>query len=155
DLEAVALGAYAVDVDSLQHHAAEALEAACQVADPDAEDRAGVEAAGPRDQLSRRAPVDGAAARDPAGAEDEVGALLTGCDQSWYVLRVVREVAVDLDNELGAARERVVEAGDVRRPEPFLGGAVEHLDPRQRRRQPVRELPGAVRRVVVDHENAV
>ena len=74
----------------------------------------------PRPQLTVPPPV------DPARAEREVGACLAGRDQARHVLRVVREVAVDLEHELGAVREGAAEPGDVRRPEPLLlrrGGA--------------------------------
>jgi hypothetical protein len=52
----------------------------------------------------------------------------------------VGEVAVHLEDVAGARRERAREAGDVRLPEPRLGGAVEHLDARIGGREPVGDL---------------
>ena len=68
--------------------------------------------------------------------------------------RVVGEVAVHLEHELGALGERPVEPGDVGRPEPFLALAVEDGHPVQLLSEPVGEVAGAVRRAVVDHEDA-
>jgi hypothetical protein len=67
--------------------------------------------------------------------------------------RIVGEVAVDLAHDAGAARERVVESGDVGRPEAVLRGAVQHLDVRVGRGEPVRDRAGAVGRGVVDDEH--
>ncbi len=67
----------------------------------------------------------------------------------------MREIAVHLEHELRSVRESPAETGDVRGAEPLLGRAVEHADPRKLGRQPVREFPGAVRRPVVDHKDAV
>ena len=66
---------------------------------------------------------------DRLAAEHEVGALLCGRDQTRHVLRVVREVAVHLEHELGTVRERSSEPCDVRRPEPLLGLAMQNRDP--------------------------
>ena len=74
---------------------------------------------------AHEAPVRDRAARDVAGAEHEVGAVLGGRDQPRDVGRVVREVAVHLEHELGAVGERAAEAGDV-------GGAEALLAPRWR-----------------------
>ena len=65
------------------------------------------------------------------------------------------EVAVHLEHELGALRERPPEARDVRRADPLLRLAVEHGDPRELRGEPVGDLAGAVGRAVVDDEHAV
>ena len=68
-----------------------------------------------------------------ARAEHEVGAGLGRRDQARHVLRVVREVAVHLEHELGAVVERAPEAREVRGPESLLGRAVQHADPRHAR----------------------
>ena len=65
------------------------------------------------------------------------------------------EVAVHLEHELGAVGQSTPEPGDVRRPDPLLGCAVEHRDPRQLPGQSVGDLAGPVGRSVVDHEHAV
>ena len=83
----------------------------------------------PPSEMKRRtgAPVRDRPARDVAGAEHEVGAVLGGRDQRRHRGRVVREVAVHLEHELGAVGERAAEPGDVGRAEPLLRGAVEHV----------------------------
>ena len=89
-------------------------------------------------------PVLGAAARDVAGAEREIGAVLDRRDQPRHVGRVVREVAVHLQHELRAAREHVPEPVDVGASQSLLARPVEHLDPRQLGREPVGDLARAV-----------
>ncbi len=155
DLEAVALGADLVQVDPLQNVPSKALESACQVANPDAQERTCVEAARARDQDAADAPVDGAAALRPAGAEGQVGAGLARSDQAGHVLRIVGEVAVDLEHELGPRRQGPAEPRDVGGPKALLGGAMQHVDPGQLGRERIGDRAGAVGRVVVDHENAV
>ena len=67
----------------------------------------------------------------------------------------MREVGVHLHDVAGAAGEGVVEAGDVRGAEALLARAVEHLDVGgMRGGQPVRDGARAVRRRVVDHQDA-
>src|SRR5680860_1373479 len=66
DLEGVAARLDRVEVDRLQHLAAEALEAAGQVADADAEHEARVGAAAAADRPAQRAPVADPAAVDVA-----------------------------------------------------------------------------------------
>src|SRR5205085_116606 len=70
DLEGVAAGADGGQVDGLEHFAAEALEAAGEVADGQSEDGARVEAAALAQEPPAEAPVHGAAAFDVAAAED-------------------------------------------------------------------------------------
>ena len=82
------------------------------------EDGAGVQA--PAAETSRRRrPQFHAAAVDVAGAEDEVGSVRGG-QQARDVRRVVGEVAVHLEDELGSVGERPMEAGDVRGAEALL-----------------------------------
>ena len=66
----------------------------------------------------------------------------------------MREVAVDLEHELGALGKRAAEAGDVGRAETFLAIAVEHRDAGKPSGKLVGQLAGAVRGGVVDHEHA-
>jgi hypothetical protein len=67
----------------------------------------------------------------------------------------VREVRVHLEHEPRAAAQRVVEPGEVRRPEPLRRRAVQDLDLVELRRQPVGDLAGPVRRVVVHDQHAM
>ena len=66
----------------------------------------------------------------------------------------MREVAVHLEHQLGVAGQRPAEAGEVCRPEPFLHLAMEHADVIELGGEPIGELAGPVRRVVVDDEYA-
>ena len=65
------------------------------------------------------------------------------------------EVAIDLEHELRAGRERDPKTGDVRAAEPVLPFAVQHVHVGQLAREPIRDLPGAVRRGVIDDQHAV
>jgi hypothetical protein len=65
----------------------------------------------------------------------------------------VGEVGVHLQDEAGAARERLAEAGDVSRAEPFLARAVEDVDVLVPRRQSVGDRAGPVGRAVVDDQH--
>jgi hypothetical protein len=71
------------------------------------------------------------------------------------VTRIVREVGVHLDDALRARRERVPEARQVGLPEPALAGPVEHLDDAELRADALGDRAGAVRRGVVDDEDAM
>src|SRR5664279_5396183 len=64
------------EVDALEHLAPVALEAAGQIANPDAEQQPGVQGSAGRDEPPGPAPVHRAAALDVARAEREVGAGL-------------------------------------------------------------------------------
>ena len=72
DLEGVALGVDRVQVDRLEHRAAEALEAAGEVADGDAEQQPRIERAAGGDGAAHGAPVLDAAAGHVARAQHEV-----------------------------------------------------------------------------------
>src|SRR5205814_536668 len=67
-----------------------------------------------------------------------------GLDQARQVGRVVREVAVDLDDQLGVPVENAPEAGQVGGAETLLPLAVEHLDVVELGGQPVGQLAGSV-----------
>ena len=103
DLEAEAGRLEALADEALEQLAPEALEAAGEVPDRDAEDGAGVPGAAAAERSARRGPSRHAAAGDVAGAEHEVG-VRGGRDERRDVRRVVREVGVHLHDELGAAR---------------------------------------------------
>src|SRR5205823_3379940 len=75
DLERVAGDGDRVEVDPLQHRAAEDLEAAGEVVDPDAEDPTGVGAAAAADRPPQRAPLRHRTALDVARSEDQVAAF--------------------------------------------------------------------------------
>ncbi len=89
-----------------------------------------------------------------ARAEYEIR-VTRGRDQPWHVARVVGEVAVHLEDELGFAGEEMSEPCDVRRPDSFLLRSVQYGDPRELAREAIGDLPGSVRRAVVDHEDAI
>ena len=141
DLEAVAAGADGVEVERLQHAAAEALVAAGQVAVGQAQDGARIEAAAAADDLAQRAPVLDAAALHVARAEHHVGALLDEAEEVGQVGGVVREVGVHLEDEVGAVVEGLAEAGHVRLAQALLAGAMQHLDVGVLGRQPSASWP--------------
>ena len=154
DLECVALGLDRIQVDRLEHAAPIALEATREIPDPDAEQHTRVERAAPRDDAPAEAPVRRAAAWHVPRTEREVGSRLAGGEQARHVGRIVREVAVHLEDVLRALDKHVTEAREIRGPEALLLLAVEHRDEVELLREPVRDLAGAVGRVVVDHEHA-
>ena len=65
----------------------------------------------------------------------------------------MREVAVHFADVVVALVEGPAEAGQVRAPETFLGGAVQDVHPVVLGGQAVGDLAGAVGRAVVDHEH--
>ena len=121
--------------------------------DPDTEQQSCVERAAPRDDATAKTPVLGASARDVARAEREVRPRLARGDEARNVRGVVREVAVELEDQLRAVRKRAPESGDIRRPEALLTVAMEDGDEVELACQPVGDLAGPVGRVVVDHEH--
>ena len=79
-------------------------------------------------ELPRQRPVGGAAAGRVARAQREVGAGVDRRDQARDVARVVGEVGVHVQHEIGAAIECPLEAGDVGHTETLSLRAMEHLD---------------------------
>src|SRR4051812_42056931 len=128
DLEAIAVRMDRVQVESLEDGAPEALEAAGEVAHVEPENCARVPGAAAADESPQQSPVGHGAARDVAGAQHQVGAVLGRRDQPWQVGGVVREVRVHFEHQVGSACERVLEAGQVGAAEALLAGAVEHRD---------------------------
>ena len=141
DLEAVAVRAHGVEVDRLEHLAAEALEAAGEVVDVEAEHAARVVAAAAADEPPQQPPVLDAAAVDVARSERDVGAVLHRREQARQVGRVVREVGVHLEDVARAGRERAAEAGEVGGAEALAHAAVEDLDVVVLGRQAVGDAP--------------
>src|SRR5581483_12142963 len=113
DLEHVSAGGDRVEVDRLEHASTEALEAARRIADAHVQEEPGVEGSPARDHTPDQPPVAHAAAAHVAGPEDEVGAALRFLDQTWYVGGTVREVAVDLEHQLGPVGQCDAEACEV------------------------------------------
>src|SRR5438067_7435418 len=138
----------------LQHRAAEALEAAGEVADGQAEHAPRVPGATAAHEPADEAPVSDAAARDVARPEHEIG-VLGGGDQARQVSRAMREVRVHLEHELSTAVERSAEAGQVGGAKTLLARAVQNLEAMDLTREPIRDRARAVRRVVVDDEDPV
>ena len=65
----------------------------------------------------------------------------------------MREVAVHLEHELGAVRQRTPEPGEVRRPQPLLALTVQDVDVVELRSEAIGKVAGTVRRAVVDDEH--
>ncbi len=80
---------------------------------------------------------------------------MRGADQIGQIARIVREVGVHLDQQLGARRHRAFEARQIGLAETALAGSVEHLDRVQLRREGISDRAGPVRRVVVHDEHPV
>src|SRR4029078_1764050 len=95
-----------------------------QVADADTEQDAGIPRAAGRDEAPYRAPVAHRPAPDVPRPERQVGAALDRGDQPRDVGGVVREVAVHLEDQLGAVGKRAPETGEARRTEPLLALAL-------------------------------
>src|SRR5262249_23220803 len=74
-------------------------------------------------------------------------------DQARDVGRVVREVAVHLEDEVGSVRERPLKARKVRRPESLLALTVEDRDEVELGGEPVCDFTRAVGGIVVDDEH--
>ena len=127
DLECVSARAHAVEVDRLEHLAAEALEAAGEVANLQAEHPARVHRAPLADLAPHEPPVADSSSRHVAGAEREVRSARDRCEQPLEIGGVVREVAVHLEGVSGAGLQRVGEAGEVGGADAALGLAVEHV----------------------------
>jgi hypothetical protein len=78
-----------------------------------------------------------------------------GSDEARQVGRVVGTVCIHLADEIWRLRQNVAHAGDVGTAEAVFGRAVQDIDATRRRApQVVGHLTGAVRRPVVDDEDA-
>ena len=149
DLERVAVRHDAVERQAGDRLAAPAAEAGGAVAHLHPGDRPHVPVGeGAEDQPAQR-PVHHADALQVARADDDVVAPRGG-DQLRHVARVVRQVGVHLQDELGVGGQRRPHAVEIRPPQPPLAGAVEHRQPARRsaRRagRPGRRCRRAIRR---------
>ena len=104
------------------------------------------------DEAAEQPPVPGAPARDIPRAEHEV-CVVSGLRQARHVARIVGKVAVHLEDPLRAHLQRAVEPGEVGGAEALLPLPVQHVDALVGAGEAVRDLPGPVRRVVVDNEH--
>ncbi|EAU64893.1 hypothetical protein STIAU_5457 [Stigmatella aurantiaca DW4/3-1] len=153
DLERVAGALHLAELDGLQHPAVKALEAARQIVGVHPENGARVERAAAADELPANAPVHRAPPRDVARAQHQVCSPLGRIENRREVPRIVAEVRVHLD-DVGVARiERPAEGGQIGAAKPLLLLPVKHPDARLLGRQRVGDLPGAIRRVVIDDED--
>ena len=122
--------------------APEALEAARQVAHRDAEEERAYSEPPRRDEPPAPGPSRDPPPGDVARAEHEVG-VVRGRDQPRHVVRVVREVAVHLEHELGA--ERRAPAGSRRgtraRAPPCPAGAARRRSRARRSRSASSPVP--------------
>src|SRR3954470_12363191 len=126
DLESVAVRVRVSVVDALERAALEALEAARQIADGDAQDQSRVEAAAAAEGAPVERPVLDAAAVDVSRADHEVG-VVSRADEARKVGGIVREVRVHLEQQLGPAGEGALEARQVRPTQALLRRPVHHL----------------------------
>src|SRR5439155_4419436 len=101
DLECVSARAHAVEVDRLEHLAAEALEAAGEVANLQAEHPARVHRAPLADLAPREPPFADASSWNVTGAEREVRSSRDRSEQALEIGGVVREVTGHLEGVSG------------------------------------------------------
>ena len=153
DLERVAQRGDRVEVDRLEHLAPDRLEAAGQVADLDPKDPAGIGAAAAADRPAHRPPVRDAAAVHVARADHEVGCpppprATAGCRPG----RVrSRRPSGPRARHRARARARSRPRRRARAPPSRPGAAPPGRGSAAASRSAI--SPGAVGRVVVDHED--
>ena len=129
------------------------LEAAGEVVRAEAQHRAREQRATARDEAPAETPVDDPAAARVAGTDDQVGrALDDRGDECGQEGRIVAEVGVHLDDDLGAALERDREPVEVGAAEALLGSPMADQDPLVGRGQLIGDPTGPIGRRVVDHE---
>src|SRR5713101_975300 len=155
DLERVSLRK-----DVVQPHVSEqvpgiAPESGRAVAGPQAEERAAVEVGAPGQQPAVVRPTFDRAARYVARADRQSAGAPRSFHDAIEVAREMRAVRVHLDEELRAIGEPNAECIFVRTAETKLARTVQDSHPFIRGRQPIRELPGAVGRGVVDDQDVV
>lgn len=152
DLEGVAFGSDVIKIDGFEDFAAEALETACEIADREAEDGAGVEATATAEDLAAYRPIACAAAVDVAGTEDEISVLKSG-KETGEIVWIVGEVAIHLLEDQVVAIESVAKAVEVSGAKAEFSGASENEDAIIVLSTLFGEIACAVGRVVVDDED--
>ena len=154
DLEAVALGPDAVEVEPAQDLGRVGPVPRRRVGHAEAEHRRRVAVAAAREEVAVPGPVRDGAALDVARADRHVEALVERRHQRGQRGGVVREVGVDLDAGVVAALEAPGEAGAVGAAEPGLGGARQQVHVGQLGGDALHDVGRAVGTAVVDHQHA-
>ncbi len=152
DLEAVALGVHASQVEAAQGVRPEDAVPRGDVSDirPQRPARVGVTRS--RDGLPQPGPVADLPAGNPPGPDHEVCVLGEG-EHRGQLGRIVRAVRIQFDDPFVAPLERDREAGQVRASEALLARAVQHADARIVGCEALCEFAGAIWAVVVhDHQ---
>src|SRR5262249_44557120 len=126
DLEPVPGGADMLEWDSAERAGREALEAARQIAGAASQREPGVDRSPPADCPAPPGPVDHPPPAHIPRADDQVRARGLP-HQPVKIARVMREVAVHLYDRADAMLLRPGEARPVRRADPILLPAVEHM----------------------------
>ena len=155
-MEAVALEANLVKLDSLKHSAAVTLEAGRRVMHLEARDEPHVLRREIAHQHAPYGPVDNVHPTDVARAYGEVVALVVaGGVKARQVVRVVAEVGVHLEYVFILVLQRPLEARDVSRAKPQLARALddEQAVAKLAVNQAMHDGGGAVGRAVVNHED--
>src|SRR5699024_6930471 len=104
------------------------------------------------EELAVGRPVHGLAALNVAGTQDELRAIVDLVQQQVELLRGVGAVGVHLAENLITVLDAPLETGQVGPTEAALTFAVQHVDAGVVFGHLIRQLPGTVRRVVVDNE---
>src|SRR5699024_8338741 len=111
-----------------------------------------VDVAATGEELAVGRPVHGLAALNVAGTQDELRAIVDLVQQQVELLRGVGAVGVHLAENLITVLDAPLETGQVGPTEAALTFAVQHVDAGVVFGHLIRQLPGTVRRVVVDNE---
>src|SRR2546421_332799 len=152
DLEAVPLRGDRVDLDLLQHRHAVGAVPAGGVPVRHAQRQPGVQVAAAGQDLPAPGPVDHGAAGDVPGAEHRV-VVAQRLQQPGQLLGGVGAVGVHLHDRLVPVLAGPREAGHVRRAQALLTGPVQDVDLLVGGGQLVGDRTGAVRAVVVGHQD--
>ncbi len=155
-LEGVTAAADGRDVELAQDRRPIAAKAAAAILRPQAQQPAGVPIHPPAHQVPPQRPALHPAARNVARADHHVHRRAAGRvharDQIRQITRLVAEIGVHVEHVLVALLDGVLHARQNGRPQPQFSRPVETVDAAVGGRLLVAPAAGAVRRVVVDHQ---
>src|SRR5699024_3336470 len=151
-LEDITCGIHGVEIHPLQQVPLEGAVTAGDVGEAGAQRHGSVDVAATGEELAVGRPVHGLAALNVAGTQDELRAIVDLVQQQVELLRGVGAVGVHLAENLITVLDAPLETGQVGPTEAALTFAVQHVDAGVVFGHLIRQLPGTVRRVVVDNE---
>lgn len=154
DLERIPGSGDLVQVDSFENLSPKTFEAAGQVPDGYPQDSPRVEAAAAAQEPTDLPPLGDSSAWHVAGADNQVSKLRSR-EKPGQIRRVMREIGVHLDDQVCVGAKRNLESLQVGRTQTLLPGAVQDLDPRVLRRDPVRDPAGSIGRIIIHDQDPV